>query len=540
MRSSLLLGPLLLPSLVHAQSPHILLVGTSPGGEFGSAVSSAGDVDADGYLDIAVGAPFDATGGDGAGALHVFSGLDGSLLLHVTGPAGGNLGHSVAGVGDLDGDGHDDLAVGLPHAGSSKGKTRIYSGATGAMLLSVAGGAQGHYLGWSVAGLGDTNGDGVRDFAVGSPGDGDGSARILSGVDASTLHVLTGGAGTEFFGISMASAGDIDGDGVDDLVVGAPDSGFQPGQVRVFSGATGTLLHLFQGTADHDFVGMTVAGGGDADGDGIADIAYGGRGDGSGLAVVRSGATGAEILSLSGFADHFGNDVDLGDFDGDGLADLLVASYAVKTPDGSPNGGNVRVHSTRDGSVLFSVNDSRASSWFGWSASFLGDLQGDGLIDLVAGAPQFGTGGVGKAVVHRGRMNLGSSFCSPAAANSTGKPGSMVVQGSAVVAEGWVNLLAVDLPPSKPGFFLVGSSQTFLPNPGGSQGTLCVDGARVFLPDQATSQAWGALGLSLDLTDLPGGMSIQPGDTWYFQAWHLDVNPSKTSNLTDAVSVTFQ
>lgn len=537
MKLRLLASLILFAPAALSQSPHLLLSGAHPGSQFGASVAGAGDVDGDGRVDLVVGAPFTNAG---AGAMHVFSGLDGSLLLSVTGPSGSEFGSAVAGVGDLDGDGLDDVLVGMPFAGSGKGKVRAYSVATGATILSVAGAATGHVLGWSLDGLGDTNNDGVPDFVVGVPGDGLGSARIVSGLDGSTLHLLVGNSVNEQFGLAVACAGDVNGDGTSDVVVGAPDYGLDPGSVWVFSGLDGSTLHTFTGTKDHDFLGLSVAGGADVDGDGFDDIAYGGRGDGSGVAVVRSGATGALLMEHVGFEDHFGHDVDLADFDGDGHADLLVTSYATEDEGGGPNGGNLRVYSGLDDSVLFSVSELRPQSWFGWSASFVGDVDGDGLPDVAAGAPQKIPSGSGKVSVYRGRSELGVHYCSPGTPNSTGQPGHLRVQGSPVVSEGWVTLLATQLPPNKMGFFLVGASQTYLPNPGGSQGTLCVDGARVLLPQANESYEWGTLGVQLHLDALPGGGAIQAGETWYFQAWHLDSNPTKTSNLTDAVEVTFQ
>ena len=141
---------------------------------------------------------------------------------------------------------------------------------------------------------------------------------------------------------------------------------------------------------------------------------------------------------------------------------------------------------------------------------------------------------------------LGSTYCTPSNVNSSGMPGVLLVGGSDSVAANGLTLLASDLPTNQFGFFLNSLSQGFIANPGGSQGNLCLTSGigRYSRPGEIkNSGACGSFALDVDLTNTPtplGSVGIQPGETWNFQAWFRDQNPTNTSNFTDAVTVTFQ
>lgn len=143
------------------------------------------------------------------------------------------------------------------------------------------------------------------------------------------------------------------------------------------------------------------------------------------------------------------------------------------------------------------------------------------------------------------RLNcgIGSSICSPGVPNSTGMPGMIRAEGSVMVADQDLTLVAESLPPNQFGFFLTSLSQGVTMNPGGSQGRLCLTGnigrydAQIF-----NSGALGSTSLVVDMQSLPTfpTQAIFAGQQWYFQAWHRDVNPTATSNFTEAVGVMFQ
>jgi hypothetical protein len=141
---------------------------------------------------------------------------------------------------------------------------------------------------------------------------------------------------------------------------------------------------------------------------------------------------------------------------------------------------------------------------------------------------------------------LGARHCSPAVGNSSGGPGSLRAWGQASVAANDVLLLATGLPNGSVGYFLTSRVPSNIPNPGGSQGTLCLGGTigRYVGPGQIqSSAAAGNFQLRLDLTAMPtplGTFAAQAGQTWRFTAWYRDALPTATSNFTSAVAITLQ
>ena len=301
--------------LVTAQTTLWQFNGLASWDYFGCSVARAGDVNWDGFPDIVVGAPSADPGGRSmAGQVRVFSGKDGSVLHTFNGLATVNhFGGSVAGVGDVNRDGYADIVVGAqsarPGGRRYAGQATVFSGKDGSVLHTFNGLAAGDMLGFSVAGVGDVDRDGFPDFIVGAPLAGPGGrlragqVRVFSGKDGSVLHTFNGLLSGNWFGYSVAEAGDVDRDGFPDFIVGAPYaySGrwANAGQVRVFSGKDGSVLHTFNGIAARDSFGISVAGVGDVNRDGFPEfivgaieVDSGGRAD-AGQATVFSVATTA-------------------------------------------------------------------------------------------------------------------------------------------------------------------------------------------------------------------------------------------------------
>ena len=365
--------------------PQFTFSGDSVGDSFGRSVSGAGDVNGDGFDDLIVGAFFDENNGANSGSARVFSGADGSVLYTFNGDSGDSLGLSVSGAGDVNGDGFADLIVGAPFDsdnGSRSGSARVFSGADGSVLYAFNGDSAGEFFGLTVSGAGDVNGDGFADLIAGSR-----SARVFSGADGSVLQTFDDDDSIT----SVSGAGDVNGDGFADLIVGAPGNSPSTGRARVFSGADGSVLYTFNGDSAGDRFGNSVSGAGDVNGDGFADLIVGtelddNNGNFSGSARVFSGADGSVLYIFNGSAgDTFGSSVSgAGDVNGDGFADLIVGALGD-----SLNRGSARVLSGADGSDLLNFDGDSADDRFGSSVSCAGDVNGDGLADFIVGA-EFG------------------------------------------------------------------------------------------------------------------------------------------------------
>ena len=266
--------------------------GAAAGDGLGEQVSNAGDVNGDGRADLIVGAPYrDVDGVENVGAAVIFSGADASLLRTFVGGAyNGYFGSAVDGIGDVDGDGFDDVAVG------ERGDTNlwVFSGADG-HLIRVHGSSTGFFPGREVAGIGDVDGDLVPDYAAGSPNsqlppstNNAGRVRVYSGLDGSVLHEFFGQAVGDALGSAIDGAGDVDQDGVPDILIGTPQLSTGMGRAEIYSGATWSLLQTFRNDVEKDSFGKSVAGVGDTNGDGVPDVLIGFNG--SSKTTYRTGA----------------------------------------------------------------------------------------------------------------------------------------------------------------------------------------------------------------------------------------------------------
>jgi hypothetical protein len=320
--------------------------------------------------------------------------LSQSVLYSVDGSEHSAFGRSVDVIGDVDGDGIDDLVVGAPSlagGGHLNGGCFVLSGASGALLHSVVAGPTSTFMGHRVSRLGDVNGDGVPDyyalasehFATSSQF---GRLSVRSGVDGSQLHAFEG----EFFFSSPADdLGDVDGDGVSDYIVGSPGypQASYAGRVWVRSGADGSAIYTYTGSGSHGSLGRAVAGVGDLDGDGRGDFAYSSIAGSEYWVEIRSGATGnlIHVLKEPSSSYQFGNSLDsAGDVDADGVPDLLIGRRQQGLV-----AGELHVHSGSTGLRLYTVQGLcqgflAPEEYFPEQAAALGDLNGDGHGDFGA------------------------------------------------------------------------------------------------------------------------------------------------------------
>ena len=430
------------------------LLGETYGDAAGSGVASAGDVDGDGLDDVLVGAPI---WDGGTGRVYL---LFGSTLT--SGPPSGlgeadavlmgephsHIGATVAGAGDIDGDGLDDILVGDSSAAGGQGVVYVVLGAQvaaggefdlGAAHAKLLGEAESHNAGNSVAGLGDLDGDGLADITIGAHGhDGGaygggaaylvlgaslavGGARSLAEADATFLCAME----DVRCGSHVAGIGDLGGDGTPDMAVGASDwdQDGQRGRVFVLSGAA--LLSGGSATPagasatfalPHSNSYLTdVAGFGDLDGDGVGDLLVGASGpyDPSAWILLATDLAGGGDLDASaahatvttggdGGASH---SVPGGDLDGDGLPDLLI-SADYEPPDSAVTIDRVHL---LPGSLLAAGGEiprSAATAGFdgteqGVRPASAGDVNGDGRPDIILGDDweQALSGGAGVAWV---------------------------------------------------------------------------------------------------------------------------------------------
>ncbi|MBL0272634.1 MAG: FG-GAP repeat protein [Chitinophagaceae bacterium] len=391
-------------------TPATILNGISIGDQFGWSVASAGDVNRDGYSDMIVGARGVSTS---TGAAYIFlgssTGLSTSPATILNGLSINDFfGYSVASSGDVNGDGYSDVIVGSPGVSTSTGAAYIFLGSSTGLSSSPAtilnGLGTNNSFGSSVACTGDVNGDSYSDVIVGAQGVSTftGAAYVYlgsnTGLSSSPATILNGFGINNLFGESVASAGDINGDGYSDVVVGAPGLSSSTGAAYVFHGSnTGLSVSpstTLNGLNTNDWFGVSVASAGDVNGDGYSDVVVGAFGvtTQTGAAYIFHGsstvlsALPATILNGVSASGLFGVSVNCaGDINGDGFSDVIVGARGVSTSTGAAYiflGSNTGLSA----SPSTTLNGITINNFFGFSVATAGDINGDGYSDLVVGA----------------------------------------------------------------------------------------------------------------------------------------------------------
>jgi hypothetical protein len=434
---------------------------------FGSSIASAGDLNGDGYSDFAIGA---INYNNSAGAVYAYYGSSGGLSTSsnwsVVYDQPGNSGAVVASAGDINKDGYDELIVGnlgYMNADGFSGSAFIYNGSASG-LSSVTpdwiGENNNEILGFgasAVASAGDVNGDGYNDVIIGAYNydsyTGAGAAFVYYGTPTGlpdlpdwtaygdqNFDQVSDGLG-EFFGSSVGTAGDVNGDGYSDVIIGAPlysYNGNQAGAVFAYYGSANGLSSspdwVVYGDRPNnggtyidggygEYLGGTISMAGDVNGDGYSDVLIGAQWydtdtlSQTGAAFVYNGSAGgllaAPSWSVIGTQNHENLGAYLavaGDVNGDGYGDIAVTSYNHSGGGLTSNGAAYLYQGSSSGlatTAAWSVYGSENNEMLGNAISSAGDVNGDGYSDLIVGSYNYivGSNKVGAAFVYNGSQN---------------------------------------------------------------------------------------------------------------------------------------
>ena len=575
---------------VTAGTGGFVISGGAAADQSGWSVSAAGDVNGDGLADVIVGAKFaDPATGANAGKSYVVFGKSTTTAIDLSALGTGGFvingeatldesGYSVSAAGDVNGDGLADVIVGAyradPAGGADAGKSYVVFGKTSNTAVDLSALGTGGFVingvaandvsGRSVSAAGDVNGDGLADVIVGAPQSDPSLAKVDAGVsyvvfgkatatsvDLATLaadgagFAITGQTGGDLSGYSVKGAGDINGDGLADLVIGAPAadplSGVDAGRAYVVFGkstttavdlsALGTAGFVISGATAGDQSGYSVSAAGDVNGDGLADLVIGAPGSATSpghtyVVFGKAASTAVDLANLGtgGFVingaapnDQSGWSVSsAGDMNGDGLTDLIIgaahaasgglgtagASYLVY---GKTSNTAIELANVAQGQGGFVINGEAATNNSGASVSAAGDVNGDGLADLIVGAysaDPAGLNNAGRSYVIFGSNNVSSSQ----------------------TAVDWLGTTGNDSHTSTGSQTLVGGTGNDTLTSSGADVLYGGAGNDVFVLDATTVTAlqsvWGAGGNTSQLARVDGGSGI---DTLRLSSGNIDL-----------------
>jgi hypothetical protein len=413
------------------------------GAKFGSSVATAGDLNADGYSDVIIGAPYTTLTSFEEGSVFVWHGSANGVNNGVVGgwdnkdwcfqfphsAEGARAGFSVATAGDVNADGYSDVILSAPyylsHGMQERGLVWLYLGSSTGLsddywdeASLLAGEGEYNNFGWSVGPAGDVNGDGYADILVGAPHYTDsnshqGRAYLFygnsSGVSDSHDWSATGNGVNAYLGTSVATAGDVNGDGYSDVLVGSPGYASLNGSVYAYHGGPDAPSETAQWTQasgqESAHFGVSVATAGDVNGDGYADLIVGAESwDGGqalegGVWVYHGDAGGLHTTAdwhkeVDQAEAAFGTSVGTaGDVNGDGYADVIVGAPLWTNGPGQLEEGGAWIYQGSSAGListhLWHKEPNHPGGQFGTSVGTAGDVNGDGYADVIVGAPYY-------------------------------------------------------------------------------------------------------------------------------------------------------
>lgn len=401
-------GGLTLAAVRSSNTGDFSLQGESSGDSFGCKLAPAGDVNGDGREDCLVSAPNAILGGGLKGKVYIFD-LRSRQVLHQWSSTTGrrDLGALIAGLGDIDADGYDDVVLG------SEGKAECFSGRDGHLLwaTNIFGSVYSESFDLNFINAGDLDGDGTADLLYGR-----GAADLVQAHSGRTGQLLwergDGSAWSTGFGTGLSAFRDFNGDGRDDVLIGAPyDFDLLGADVYICSGLDGSTLHSWT-LAGPSLFGWSVCGVNDLTGDGLSDVVVGAprspaHAPRAGAAYAYDGQGLQAIWQRNGAIteDHYGYSVaGMRDVDGDGIRDIAVSAPGVDVRRGGTTYSNVgKIYLVSGGTGATVATKTGAQSGAHWGENLInaGDIYGNGQEWIATGAPYFdGAAGVNCGAAH--------------------------------------------------------------------------------------------------------------------------------------------